>query len=88
MTTSAFDPRLIEKYSEPKSLLHFQWGDDTKVYRYALVEIIDEKDIDPTTKCKRDEQGLTQQEIFKQICQEQHSFNFICIRRIFCQDGW
>ena len=33
--------------------------------------IIDEKDIDPTTKCKKDEQGLTQQEIFK-ICQEQH----------------
>ena len=47
-------------------------GDDNKVYRYCLVEIIDEKDIDPTTKCKRDEQGLTQQEIFNKICQEQH----------------
>ena len=63
---------LIEKYSKPKSLLHFQWGDDNKVYRYCLVEIIDEKEIDPTTKCKKDEQGLTQQEIFKKICQEQH----------------
>jgi hypothetical protein len=42
MTKSAFDPRLLEKYSEPKSLLHFQWGDDTKVYRYCLVEIINE----------------------------------------------
>ena len=72
MSKSAFDPRVIEKYKESKSLLHFQWGDDTKVYRYALVEIIDEDQIDPTTKCKREEQGLTQQEIFKKICQEQH----------------
>ena len=64
--------RLIEKYSEPKSLLHFQWGDDTRVYRYCLVDIIEEKDIDPTTKCKKNEQGLTQQEIFKKICLEQH----------------
>ena len=72
MSKSAFDPRLIEKYKEPRSLLHFQWGDDTKVYRYALVEIINEDEIDPTTKSKKDEQGLTQQEIFKKICQEQH----------------
>ena len=72
MTTAAFDPTLIDKYNEPKSLLHFQWGNDSKVYRYALVEIIDEKEIDPKTKCKKDEQGLTQQEIFKKICQEQH----------------
>ena len=73
MTTAAFDPGLIKKYKEPRVLLHFQWGlDDTKVYRYALVEIIEESEIDPTTKCKKDEQGLTQQEIFKKICQEQH----------------
>jgi hypothetical protein len=43
-----------------------------KVYRYALVEIINEHEIDPTSKCKREEQGLSQQEIFKKICQEQH----------------
>ncbi len=42
MSKSAFDPRVIEKYKEPKSLLHFQWGDDSKVYRYALIEIINE----------------------------------------------
>ena len=54
MVKSAFDPRLLEKYSKPKSLLHFQWGDDTKVYRYALVEIINEHEIDPTSKCKKD----------------------------------
>ena len=42
MVKSAFDPRLLEKYSEPKSLLHFQWGDDNRVYRYALVDIINE----------------------------------------------
>ena len=38
---------------------------------YAI-SYIDEKEIDPTTKCKKEEQGLTQQEIFKKICQEQH----------------
>ena len=72
MSKSAFDPRVIEKYKEPKSLLHFQWGDDTKVYRYALVEIINEQEIDPTSKCKKEEQGLSQQEILRKICQEQH----------------
>ena len=72
MVKSAFDPRLLEKYSEPKLLLHFQWGDDNKVYRYALVEIINELEIDATSKCKKDEQGLTQQQIYKKICQEQH----------------
>jgi hypothetical protein len=72
MVKSAFDPRLLEKYSEPKLLLHFQWGDDNKVYRYALVEIINEHEIDATSKCKKDEQGLTQQQIYKKICQEQH----------------
>ena len=65
MTTSAFDPRLIEKYSEPKSLLHFQWGDDTKVYRYALVEEIDITKIDHRLKLKQDEVGLNQQEIWE-----------------------
>ena len=45
---------------------------DDSLYDMLLVEIIDEKEIDPTTKCKKDEQGLTQQEIFKKICQEQH----------------
>ena len=72
MSKSSFDPRLLEKYSQPKSLLHFQWGDDTKVYRYALVEIINEHEIDPTSKCKREEQGLSQQEIYRKICQERH----------------
>jgi len=53
MTIAAFDPRLLNRYSNPKSLLHFQWGDDTRVYRYGLVEIIKEKDIDPTLKQKK-----------------------------------
>jgi|TARA_R110002012_G_scaffold284674_1_gene475545 hypothetical protein len=73
MTATAFDPGLIKKYREPRVLLHFQWGDDdTKVYRYALVEVINVGEIDPRTKCKKDEQGLTQQEIYKKLCQEQH----------------
>jgi len=65
MTIAAFDPRLLNRYSNPKSLLHFQWGDDTKVYRYGLVEIIKEKDIDPTLKQKKDEIGLSPKEILE-----------------------
>tara|TARA_E500000178_G_scaffold331847_1_gene365118 strand:- start:1887 stop:2102 length:216 start_codon:yes stop_codon:yes gene_type:complete len=65
MTKSDFDPRNLGLYKQPKQLLHFQWQDDTRVYRYALVEIIDEKDINSRTKQKKDEQGLTQEEIYK-----------------------
>ena len=73
MTIAAFDPSLLSNYDQPKYLLHFQWkNSDTKVYRYALVEIINEHEIDPTSKCKKEEQGLSQQEIFKKICQERH----------------
>jgi|TARA_E500000178_G_scaffold306899_1_gene319436 hypothetical protein len=64
MTKNDFDPRNLGQYKEPKKLLHFQWQDDTRVYRYALVEIISEKDIDGRSKQKKDEQGLTQQEIY------------------------
>ena len=39
-------------------LLHFQWQDSTKVYRYALVEIINEGSIGQRLKQKDDEQGL------------------------------
>ena len=65
MTTSAFDPRLIEKYSKPKSLLHFQWGDDNKVYRYCLVEIIDEKEA--LSKYGSSDSGASLGEIFGSI---------------------
>ena len=64
MTTSDFDPRLLGLYEKPRDLLHFQWQDDTKVYRYALVEVISEKDINHRTKQKKDELGLTQKEIW------------------------
>ena len=66
MTKNDFDPRNLELYKQPKQLLHFQWQDDTRVYRYALVEIIDEKDINSRTKQKKNEQGLTQEEIWQQ----------------------
>lgn len=66
MTKNDFDPRNLDLYKEPKQLLHFQWQDDTRVYRYALVEIIEEKDINNRTKQKTNEQGLTQQEIWQQ----------------------
>ena len=66
MTKSDFDPRNLGLYKEPKDLLHFQWQDDNRVYRYALVEIIEEKDINSRNKQKTNEQGLTQQEIWQQ----------------------
>ena len=55
MTIAAFDANLIKNYQEPKYLLHFQWNDGTeKIYRYALVETIDQTDIDHKSKQKQD----------------------------------
>ena len=65
MTLAAFDPRNLTLYKEPKLLLHFQWQDNSKVYRYALVEMINEGVINHETKQKDDEVGLTQKEIWK-----------------------
>jgi len=65
MTLAKFDPRNITQYQTPRFLLHFQWGKSEKVYRYALVEIINQGAIDHKTKQKDDEQGLTQKEIWK-----------------------
>ena len=65
MTKNDFDPRNLGLYAEPKQLLHFQWQDDTRVYRYALVEIIEEKDINSRTKQKKDELELTQEDIWR-----------------------
>jgi len=64
MTKSDFDPRNLGLYKKPKDLLHFQWQDDNRVYRYALVEIINELDINSRTKQKKDELQLTQKEIW------------------------
>ena len=65
MTLAAFDPRNIDCYQEPRFLVHFQWGKSEKVYRYALVEIIEPKEINSRSKQKIDEIGLTQKEIWK-----------------------
>ena len=65
MTTAAFDPRNLSLYKKPRHLLHFQWQDSTKVYRYALVEIINQGAIDHKTKQKDDEIGLSQKEIWE-----------------------
>ena len=65
MTLAAFDPRNITQYNEPRFLIHFQWGKSEKVYRYALVEILNPGIIHHKTKQKDDEQGLTQKEIWK-----------------------
>ena len=53
MTVAAFDPRLIEQYEEPRYLIHFQWGNSEKVYRYALVESIEVSEINQDTKQKK-----------------------------------
>ena len=65
MTKNDFDPRNLELYIKPKHLLHFQWQDDNRVYRYALVEIINEKDINSRSKQKKDELELTQEDIWR-----------------------
>ena len=65
MTLAKFDPRNITQYKEPRFLLHFQLGKSEKVYRYALVEIINQGAIDHKTKQKDDEIGLSQKEIWE-----------------------
>jgi len=52
MTIAAFDPRLITQYNEPRFLIHFQWGNSEKVYRYALVESMEVPEINQDTKQK------------------------------------
>ena len=65
MTIARFDPRLIDLYKEPRLLLHFQWGRDNKIYRYALVEKIDIGSINELTKQKKDELNLSEEDIWK-----------------------
>ena len=65
MTVSDFDPTLVSIYPDKRYLLHFQWGNSSKVYRYALVEEINSNEIDPRLKQKKDEKELTQKEIWK-----------------------
>ncbi len=65
MTSARFDPRLIDIYQEPRLLLHFQWGNDNKIYRYALVEKIDIGSINELTKQKKDELNLSNEDIWK-----------------------
>ena len=66
MTLTNFDPGLIGNYIKRKYLLHFQWNDGTeKICRYALVETFNPSEIHSKTKQKKDEVGLTQEEIWK-----------------------
>jgi hypothetical protein len=57
MTLSDFDPRLLDNYTTPKHLLHFQWSSN-HIYRYALVEILAPNKINSKTKQKEDEQDV------------------------------
>ena len=65
MTIVNFDPRLITQYNEPRFLIHFQWGNSEKVYRYALVETMEASEITQKTKQKKDEINLSQKEIWE-----------------------
>ena len=65
MTARAFDPRLLTNYTDPKHLLPFQWNNEKqKIYRYALVEVINLSEISDS-KQKKDELGLTQKQIWE-----------------------
>ena len=65
MTLTAFDIGMVKNYTKPKYLLHFQWNDGTdKIYRYALVESMNQSEIDHKSKQKQDETNLTQKEIW------------------------
>ena len=65
MVKASLDPRNISLYLKPRHLIHFEWQSSNKIYRYALVEIINEGSIGQRLKQKDDEQGLTQEEIWK-----------------------
>ena len=64
MVKAAFDPRNISLYLKPRHLIHFEWQSSNKIYRYALVETFNSKQIDHRQKVKQDEIGLTQEEIW------------------------
>ena len=64
MVKAAFDPRNISLYLKPRHLIHFEWQSSNKIYRYALVEVINPKDINEKSKQKKDEIDLTQEEIW------------------------
>ena len=64
MVKAAFDPRNISLYLKPRHLIHFEWQSSNKIYRYALVEVIDPNDINEKSKQKKDEIDLTQEEIW------------------------
>ena len=66
MTISRFDPLNLGQYEEAPELLHFQWIGkkcNNKVYRYALVDIIEPNDIDAELKQTKTEKNLSQKEI-------------------------
>lgn len=37
MTATRFDPRIMEAYEVAPPLLHFEFGDSGRVYRYVMV---------------------------------------------------
>ena len=74
MTVSDLDPTLVNNYPEKKYLLHFQWGNSSKVYRYALVEEMNFNQINPRLKQKADEKNLTQKEIWENKYAKNYSF--------------
>ena len=58
MVKAAFDPRNITLYLKPRHLIHFEWQSSNKIYRYALVEVIDPKDINEKSKQNNDYESI------------------------------
>ena len=63
--SSAAKTRLIPFEFSTVQTYVLEFGNSSKIYRYALVEVIDQGKINHRTKQKDDEQGLTQKEIWK-----------------------
>ena len=64
INNSRYDPICLGQFDKPPELLHFQWeGSGYKVYRYALVDVIDHNKIDPELKKTKEEQNLTPKQI-------------------------
>jgi hypothetical protein len=64
MTLSDFDPRLLDNYTTPNIYYIFN-GVVLSYLRYALVEILAPNKINSKTKQKEDEQGISQEDIWK-----------------------
>lgn len=50
MTASRFDPRNLSMYDKAPELLHFEFGSEGRVYRYALIGSFPAGQLDADTR--------------------------------------